>query len=122
MRVALIWTINDFPARSSLSRWSGQGFKACPTCNKDTTSILVISNEAYIGHRRFLPRSHPLRNNKQIDIQIERHQPPRCLSVTKIMDQLNQVRPQLPGQHNDFGGKKRKMEADELSWRKKSIF
>ena len=38
------------------------------------------------------------------------------------MDQLNQVRPQLPGKHPDFGGKKRKREADELNWRKKSIF
>nr|GEY22625.1 hypothetical protein [Tanacetum cinerariifolium] len=28
-------TINDFPARSSLSGWSGQGYKACPTCNED---------------------------------------------------------------------------------------
>ena len=23
MRAALLWTVNDFPARSSLSRWSG---------------------------------------------------------------------------------------------------
>ncbi|XP_023760659.2 uncharacterized protein LOC111909103 [Lactuca sativa] len=26
MRAMLLWTINDFPARSSLSGWSGQGF------------------------------------------------------------------------------------------------
>ncbi|GJX21216.1 hypothetical protein Tco_0223893 [Tanacetum coccineum] len=32
-------TINDFPARSSLSGWSGQGYKACPTCNEDTPSV-----------------------------------------------------------------------------------
>ena len=38
------------------------------------------------------------------------------------MDQLNQVIPQLPGKHPDFGGKKRKREADELNWRKKIIF
>nr|GFB19448.1 hypothetical protein [Tanacetum cinerariifolium] len=28
MRVLVLWTINDFPARSSLSGWSGQGYKA----------------------------------------------------------------------------------------------
>nr|GEW97115.1 EF-hand domain pair [Tanacetum cinerariifolium] len=33
-----LWTINDFPAQSSLSRWSGKGYKACPTCNEDTPS------------------------------------------------------------------------------------
>ncbi|GJY41937.1 putative reverse transcriptase domain, ribonuclease H-like domain, aspartic peptidase domain protein [Tanacetum coccineum] len=39
MRAVVLWTINDFPARSSLSGWSGQGYKACPTCNEDTPSI-----------------------------------------------------------------------------------
>ncbi|GJU93360.1 zinc finger, PHD-type containing protein [Tanacetum coccineum] len=38
MRAMVLWTINDFPARSSLSGWSGQGYKACPTCNEDTPS------------------------------------------------------------------------------------
>ncbi|KAI3793976.1 hypothetical protein L1987_36600 [Smallanthus sonchifolius] len=28
MHAALLWTINDYPARSSLSGWSGQGYKA----------------------------------------------------------------------------------------------
>lgn len=35
MRAALLWTINDFSATSSLSRWSGQGYKASFTCDKD---------------------------------------------------------------------------------------
>ncbi|GJQ95730.1 hypothetical protein Tco_0006869 [Tanacetum coccineum] len=34
-------TINDFPARSILSGWSGQGYKACPKCNEDTPSMHV---------------------------------------------------------------------------------
>ena len=97
MRVVLMWIVNVFPAMSSLSSWSGQGYKACLTCNKDTPSIQVIGKEAYIGHRRFLPRLHPLRNNKHIDGKTERRQPPRRLSVIEIIDQLNQVRPQLPG-------------------------
>ena len=28
LRATLLWTVNDFPARSSLSRWSGQVYKA----------------------------------------------------------------------------------------------
>ncbi|GJZ88542.1 protein kinase, ATP binding site-containing protein [Tanacetum coccineum] len=38
MRAMVLWTINDFSARSSLSGWSRQGYKACPTCNEDTPS------------------------------------------------------------------------------------
>ncbi|GKD02032.1 hypothetical protein Tco_1172306, partial [Tanacetum coccineum] len=44
MRAMVLWTINDFPARSSLSGWSGQGYKACPTCNKDTPSVRVFKS------------------------------------------------------------------------------
>nr|GEV81723.1 hypothetical protein [Tanacetum cinerariifolium] len=32
MRAMVLWTIIDFPARSSLSGWSGKGYKACPAC------------------------------------------------------------------------------------------
>ncbi|GJZ96228.1 hypothetical protein Tco_0668562 [Tanacetum coccineum] len=39
MRAMVLWTINDFPTRSSLSGWSGQGYKAWPTCNEDTPSV-----------------------------------------------------------------------------------
>ncbi|GJW93655.1 hypothetical protein Tco_0173327 [Tanacetum coccineum] len=39
MRAMVLWTINDFLARSSLSGWIEQGYKACPTCNEDTSSV-----------------------------------------------------------------------------------
>ena len=42
MRATLLWKINEFPARSSLSKWSGQGYRACPTCNEDIPSMQVI--------------------------------------------------------------------------------
>lgn len=54
MCATLLWTINDYPARSSLSRWSGQGYRACSTCNKDTPSCRITNKIAYVGHRRFL--------------------------------------------------------------------
>ncbi|GJS31370.1 putative reverse transcriptase domain-containing protein [Tanacetum coccineum] len=54
LRAMVLWTINDFPTRSSLSRWSGKGYKACPTCNEDTPYVCVLSKIAYVGHRRFL--------------------------------------------------------------------
>nr|GEV90828.1 reverse transcriptase domain-containing protein [Tanacetum cinerariifolium] len=36
MRAMVLWTINDFPVRNSLSGWSWQGYNVCPTCNEDT--------------------------------------------------------------------------------------
>ncbi|XP_060972508.1 uncharacterized protein LOC133038393 [Cannabis sativa] len=77
MRAALLWTVNDFPARSSLSGWSGQGYKACPTCNEDTTSIRVIGKTSYVGHRRFLPSNHAMRRDTRFDGKVERRPPPR---------------------------------------------
>ncbi|GKD70664.1 hypothetical protein Tco_1324754, partial [Tanacetum coccineum] len=58
MRVMVLWTINDFPARSILSRWSGQGYMACPTCNEDTPSMRVLGKTAYVGQGRFLKKPH----------------------------------------------------------------
>ncbi|GJY41157.1 zinc finger, PHD-type containing protein [Tanacetum coccineum] len=51
MRAMVLWTINDFTARSSLSGWSGQGYRACPTCNEDTPSVRVLGKTAYVSHR-----------------------------------------------------------------------
>ncbi|GKC97446.1 hypothetical protein Tco_1167721, partial [Tanacetum coccineum] len=48
MRAMVLWTINDFTARSSLSGWSGQDYRACPTCNKDTPSVQCVGE--YLEH------------------------------------------------------------------------
>nr|GFB72819.1 hypothetical protein [Tanacetum cinerariifolium] len=61
MRTMVLWTINDFPAQSSLSGWNGQGYKARPTCNEDTPSVRVLGKTAYVGHRRFLKKPHNIR-------------------------------------------------------------
>ncbi|KAL5579308.1 hypothetical protein UlMin_011750 [Ulmus minor] len=122
MRAALLWTVNDFPARSSLSGWSGQGYRACPTCNEDTPSMRVIRKTAYFGHRRFLPTNHHWRSNLQFDSRTERKRPPRRFSTTDILEQLRRVKTGIPGKHPNYGGVKRKRGDDELNWRKKSIF
>ncbi|KAL5576253.1 hypothetical protein UlMin_017952 [Ulmus minor] len=104
MRAALLWTVNDFPARSSLSGWSGQGYRACPTCNEDTPSMRVIGKTAYFGHRRFLATNHHWRSNLQFDGRTERKRPPRRFSTTDILEQLRRVKTGLPGKHPNYGG------------------
>ncbi|GJU32759.1 CACTA transposable element [Tanacetum coccineum] len=92
MKAALLWTINDFPARSSLSGWSGQGYYACPTCNEDTPSMAVKNKIAYVGHRRFLKTNHPLRNKKKEFYGLKEPKPkPRKFSELDIQLQINKL-------------------------------
>ncbi|KAL5569048.1 hypothetical protein UlMin_025623 [Ulmus minor] len=104
MRAALLWTVNDFPARSNLSGWSGHGYRACPTCNEDTPSMRVIGKTAYFGHRRFLATNHHWRSNLQFDGRTERKRPPHRFSTTDILEQLRRVKTGIPGKHPNYGG------------------
>nr|GFB28722.1 hypothetical protein [Tanacetum cinerariifolium] len=88
MRAMVLWTINDFTARSSLFGWSGQGYKACPTCNEDTPSVRVLGKTAYVGHRRFLKKPHKWRRSLEFNGETENGDPPREFSRDAIMTQL----------------------------------
>jgi hypothetical protein len=123
MRAMLLWTINDFPARRSLSGWSGQGYLACPTCNVDTPSIHVQGKIAYVGHRRFLGPKHHWRKNKSFNGKDETRPAPRKLTKGIILSQLNKLTFNIPGKHVLYGGKKRKRDTTvDLNWSKRSIF
>ncbi|XP_076930723.1 uncharacterized protein LOC143595638 [Bidens hawaiensis] len=122
MKAVLLWTINDFPARSSLSGWSGQGYKACPTCNEDTPSMHVTNKVVCVGHRRFLHATHAWRKSLDFNGEPETRSPPKQFSVVDIDDQLSRLLYRVPGKHPDFGGVKRKQEDFELNWNKRSIF
>jgi hypothetical protein len=124
MKAALLWTINDFPARSSLSGWSGQGYKACPTCNIETPSMRVLSKTAYVGHRRFLKANNRWRKNrKAFYTQLDDRPPPKKYTSHDILTQLGRLPIRIPGKHPSFGGAKKKRDPDrELNWTKVSIF
>ncbi|KAL0541089.1 hypothetical protein IC582_021120 [Cucumis melo] len=67
LRTVLLWTINDFPAYGNLSGCSVKGYKACPICEDNTSSIRLKYGKkmAYLGHRKFLPHNHPFRRQKK---------------------------------------------------------
>ncbi|GKA29426.1 zinc finger, PHD-type containing protein, partial [Tanacetum coccineum] len=101
MRAIVLWTINDFPARSSLFGWSGQGYRACPACNEDTPFVksLEFNGETKNGdiHREF--------------------------SRDAIITQLARLPTRVKGKHMRFGGVKIKRNVlFELNWTKRSIF
>ncbi|GJT57079.1 hypothetical protein Tco_0992133 [Tanacetum coccineum] len=123
MRAMVLWTINDFPARSSLSGWSGQGYKACPTCNEDTPSTRVLGKTAYVGHIRFLKKPHKWRRSLDFNGEIEDGDPPRKFDRDDIMAQLARLPTRVKGKHPMYGGVKIKCNVlVELNWTKRSIF
>ena len=67
LRVVLLWTINNFPACGNLSGCSVKGYKACPICGDNMSSIRLKFGKkmAYLGRRRFLARNHPYRRQKK---------------------------------------------------------
>ncbi|KAK9074167.1 hypothetical protein SSX86_006764 [Deinandra increscens subsp. villosa] len=124
MKAALLWTINDYPARSSLSGWSGQGYLACPTCNEDTSSLRVKNKVVYVGHRRFLANNHEWRTSLEFNGEHEERDPPKQFSEADIKAQHDRLLYRLPGKHPDFGGvsANKNREKFELNWNKRSIF
>ncbi|GJZ69814.1 hypothetical protein Tco_0633364 [Tanacetum coccineum] len=124
MKAAVLWTINDFLARSSLSGWSGQGYYACPTCNEDTPSMAVKIKIVYVGHRRFLRTKHPLRSKFKEFYGFPEPKPkPRKFTKMDIQLQISKVFKRFPGKHPDIAKKNPKPNRKiELNWSKRSIF
>ncbi|XP_060668913.1 uncharacterized protein LOC107433057 [Ziziphus jujuba] len=111
MHAAVLWTIHDFPAYGTLSGWSTKGYKACPTCNEDTSSQTLKSKICYMGHRRYLSINHAWRNNRQYDGKPERRLAPRQFSGAEILQQLDRTIESRPGKHPNNVDKKRKRAA-----------
>ncbi|GJS68642.1 hypothetical protein Tco_0683207 [Tanacetum coccineum] len=116
-------TINDFPARSSLSGWSRPGYKACPTCNEDTPSVRVLSKTTYVGHRRFLKKPHKWRHSLEFNGQTDNRDPSKEFSRDVILAQLDRLPKRVKGKHLSYVGVKIKRNIHvELNWTKWSIF
>ncbi|KAK9050828.1 hypothetical protein SSX86_030202 [Deinandra increscens subsp. villosa] len=67
MKVALLWTISDFPAYAMLSGWGTHGKLACPYCsNKSGSFQLEFGVKAcwFDCHRQHLPAKHSFRKDK----------------------------------------------------------
>ncbi|GKA07537.1 hypothetical protein Tco_0686761 [Tanacetum coccineum] len=119
MRAMVLWTINDFPARSSLSGWSGQGYKACPTCNEDTPSMRVLGKTAYVGYKIFLKKPHKWRRSLEFNSETKNGDPPKEFNRDAIMTQLARLPTCVKGKHPRFGGVKIKRNVlVELNWTK----
>ncbi|XP_028060554.1 uncharacterized protein LOC114264150 [Camellia sinensis] len=89
MHVAVMWTINDFPAYGNLSGWSTKGYLACPTCNKNASSQRLRGKIGYTGARHYLPDDHPWWRSRLYNDKTEFLSRPLELSGEQILEQLD---------------------------------
>lgn len=117
-----MWTIDDLPAHGNLARCKGKGNEDCPVCSKNSKSqwLKLSRKSSYMGHRRFLPPSHPFRKKKSLfDGREEKGSKPKIMSGNNILVTLKDY-------VNNFGkAQKLKGKTDEesmLTWKRRSIF
>src|SRR5579875_885180 len=63
LRALLLWCIHDFPAYGLTSGQVTKGYRACTECGPEVTTrrSKALGQNVYVGHRRYLSRSHPYR-------------------------------------------------------------
>ncbi|KAI0519847.1 hypothetical protein KFK09_007308 [Dendrobium nobile] len=120
MHVALLWTINDFPAYGILLGHKVHGYKACPICDNETTSQYLRNKICYMGHRRFLPKEHKWRKSRKFNGKHEVRVRPQILSGDEILSEMDSLKDLKFGKHPSY--KKRKRNLHESTWTKKSVF
>ncbi|XP_057803523.1 uncharacterized protein LOC131018837 [Salvia miltiorrhiza] len=91
LKYVLLWTINDFLAYGNLSGCSVKGYKACSICADKTHSKWLPHSRkvSYIGHRQFLPESHPCRRQKKaFDGVQELRAAPKPLNGREVLERM----------------------------------
>jgi len=68
LKALLFVTITDLPGLGSLSGQVTKGYKGCVVCLDGTFAKFLKHSKkmVYMGHRRFLPSTHPYCKNKKI--------------------------------------------------------
>ncbi|XP_045791903.1 uncharacterized protein LOC123886649 [Trifolium pratense] len=122
MRATLMWTVNDFPAYSMLSRWSTQGKLACPVCmdgNKAFTLKNGGKNSWFDSHHRFLPHNQAFRKSKNgfTKDKVVKDDPPPILTGEEIFCWVHNFPRVVNGPVSKLPGY-----GDRHNWIKRSIF
>jgi hypothetical protein len=125
LRVALMWTIGDFPAYGMLSGWSTAGRLACPYCMELTKAFFLKKGHKHSWfdcHRQFLPHSHTLRNNRNdfTKNRKEKSSPPPRLTGDQMWEKVANFYT-IP-EMLEFGIDKLQGYEHQYNWTKKSIF
>jgi hypothetical protein len=88
LRAILLWTISDFPAYGNLSGNIIKGYNGCPICVDKTKATRLVNyrKTVVMRHRRWLPRLHPYRRQKQhFDNTVEKEIAPTPLTGEEVL-------------------------------------
>ena len=88
LHLAVLWTINDFPAYGDLSGWRTKRYKAYPNCRDRTSSHRLRGKISYTDHRIFLPKNHKWKRSPNFNGKHERSLKPTELSGNEILAQI----------------------------------
>ena len=63
VQAILMWTMHDYPGYGDVSKYSVQGYHACPLCGPELQARYSphLKKMVYEGHSKFLPMDHQLR-------------------------------------------------------------
>jgi hypothetical protein len=88
LRAILMWCIHDLPAYGLVSGQVTKGYKGCPECSPNVTTRCskALGKNVYMGHRRYLSRSHPYRRLRTaFNGNAETRPPPRVMTSRDIV-------------------------------------
>ncbi|XP_031127577.1 uncharacterized protein LOC116029669 [Ipomoea triloba] len=132
LHAVLFCTINDFPACGNLSGYSVKGHKVCPICEDNTCYHQLVHDRktVYMGHRRFLDKSHPYRRLKKafngVQDYTDAPQPLTGIQVYERVECINVTfgkTQKLKSQRSKRSKSNVDVPSNEKSpWKKKSIF
>jgi hypothetical protein len=117
MRAMLFCTVNDFPAYGNLSAYTVRGHYACPICEENTSFCQLphSGKPVYLGHRRFLPSSHPYRSQKKaFNGRNEKGRAPPTLTGEQLFEKL--------ADKEVAYGKPNKKHLPTSGWKRRSVF
>ncbi|XP_076886075.1 uncharacterized protein LOC143535814 [Bidens hawaiensis] len=122
LRAMIFCTISDFPAYGNLSGYSTKGYKACPVCEKHTSSVRLrnCKKVVYMGHRRFLPEDHVYRKKKNEFNGCTEHETAR--KQFNAYDQVKNINTVWGKRTRDGNGAGAGAGTGVGIWKKKSIF
>jgi hypothetical protein len=117
LHVAVLWSIHDYPALSTLSGRTKKGYFACIHCDKYPLSYNIRSKIGYFGHYHFLTNGHRFQRENEFAGIHESNDPLSEFSIEELLAELEKVKdlrlgkPQSSGKrkHSDLEGGKVKI-------------
>ncbi|KAK1618050.1 hypothetical protein QYE76_023567 [Lolium multiflorum] len=95
LRALLFVTINDWPALSNLSGQTNKGYNACTHCLDETEGAYLkkCKKVVYLGHRRFLPKRHPVRKKgNHFGGEADHREKPELRTGDALLDMVKDIK------------------------------